>query len=82
MDDKHKDPWKDHPWEKEYASERSNSPNGVLVEIRLYGQNDRSTWLVSRIYESLSKGTAIDDGGWKTMKQNKTKQNGNGKRDE
>ena len=50
MEYRHKD-----PWEEEYARERSNSPNGVLVEICLYGQNDRSTWLVSRISESLSR---------------------------
>ena len=63
MDDKHKD-----LWEEEYARERSNSPNGVLVEICLYGQNDRSTWLVSRISESLSKlsklGSGLEKGEW------------------
>lgn len=41
-------------WEAEYLKERSNSPNGVLVEMRVYGENDRTGWLLSRISASLS----------------------------
>ena len=40
-------------WEREYLKVRSNSANGVLVEMDLYGENDRSNWLIGKITKSL-----------------------------
>lgn len=42
-------------WEAEYLKERSNSTNGVLVEMRIYGENDRTGWLLNRIGTSLAE---------------------------
>ena len=40
-------------FEQEYLSERSNSLNGVLVEMRLYSEGDRLMFVLSRATEVL-----------------------------
>ena len=41
-------------FEREYWSERSNSLNGVLVEMRLYSERDRLMFVLGRATEALA----------------------------
>jgi hypothetical protein len=41
-------------FEREYWSERSNSLNGVLVEMRLYSEGDRLMFVLGRATEALA----------------------------
>lgn len=42
-------------WDDQYVRERSNSKNGVLVEMRLYSEGDRLVFVLGRATEALAE---------------------------